>query len=119
MSKKLLLAAIFVAGLLITGSLVGAITNGGPDNGEHPFVGLAVFDDANGTPMWRCSGALVSPKVFLTLGHCTAAPAASATIWFEEDLQGTPDSGYPYGGRTSVDGTPYTHPQYNPNAFYL
>ena len=30
---------------------------------QHPFVGLAVFYDANGEFLWRCSGTLVSPTV--------------------------------------------------------
>ncbi len=100
---------------------VFAITRGGePDNGEHPYVGLMVADDADGNPLWRCSGALVSPTVYVTAGHCTEAPAARATIWFEEDVDaGIPDNGYPFGGPTSVDGTTYTHPDYNPNAFFL
>ena len=70
--------------------------------------------------MWRCSGTLISPTVFLTAGHCTEAPAASATIWFEADVEaGIPANGYPFGGPTSHDGTPFTHPQFDSAAFYL
>ena len=100
---------------------VAAITRGGaPDDGEHPYVGLMVAKDADGNPLWRCSGTLISPTVYVTAGHCTEAPAASATIWFEEDVDaGMPENGYPFGGPTSVDGTAYTHPLYNPNAFFL
>ena len=105
---------------LLTAGQVMAITNGQPDGDDHPYVGLAVFDDANGDPMWRCSGALLSPTLFLTAGHCTEAPAASATVWFESDVEaGIPDNGYPFGGPTSVDGTPFGHPQYDPNRFLL
>jgi hypothetical protein len=44
----------------------------------------------------------------------------SATIWFEEDVDaGIPDNGYPIGGPTSVDGTAFTHPLYDPGAFFL
>jgi len=120
MKRRLLIVALAVIALLALAAPAAAINYGDPDNGEHPYVGLAVFDDANGNPMWRCSGTLLSPTLFLTAGHCTEAPAARATIWFEEDVQsGIPGNGYPFGGATSVDGTPYTHPQYNPNAFYL
>lgn len=100
---------------------VSAITLGGaPDAGEHPYVGLMVAKDADGNPLWRCSGALISPTVYVTAGHCTEAPAASATIWFEEDVEsGIPANGYPFGGATSVDGTTSTHPLYNPGAFFL
>jgi secreted trypsin-like serine protease len=39
-------------------------------------------------------------------------------IWFAADVEsGIPDNGYPFDG--DVGGTPYTHPNYNPNAFYL
>ena len=57
-----------------------AVTDGELDGEGHPYVGLMVADDANGNPLFRCSGALIAPTVFLTAGHCTAAPAARATI---------------------------------------
>ncbi|HSJ54259.1 MAG TPA: trypsin-like serine protease [Anaerolineae bacterium] len=119
--KSVLIALVLIVGLLAASfGAAYAITNGRPDGEEHPYVGLAVFDDAEGNPMWRCSGTLLSPTLFLTAGHCTEAPAASATIWFESDVQaGRPENGYPFGGPTSVEGTPYTHPDYDPGAFYL
>src|SRR5688500_1686704 len=40
------------------------IISGQPDAGQHPYVGLLVFDDAEG-PAWRCSGSLLSPTVVL------------------------------------------------------
>ena len=121
MRKKTLVVAISViAILMIAVGPVGAITDGGLDGTGHPYVGLMVADDANGNPLWRCSGTLLSPTIFLTAGHCTEAPAARATIWFEADVDaGRPGNGYPFGGPTSVDGTTYTHPQYDPNAFFL
>lgn len=79
-----------------------------------------VADDADGNPLWRCSGALISPTVFVTAGHCTEAPAVGATIWFEEDVEsGIPGNGYPSGGATSFDGTAIVNPDYNPAAFFL
>lgn len=97
-----------------------SITNGMADNGEHPYVGLMVAKDSSGAPLWRCSGTLISPTLYLTAGHCTEAPAVSATIWFEEDVQaGIPGNGYPNGGSTSVNGTVHVHPQYMPHAFYM
>lgn len=117
-----LLAIVAVPTLLIVATVatVSAITNGVPDGEDHPYVGLAVFHDADGNPLWRCSGTLVDSTHFLTAGHCTEPPAAHAAIWFESDVQsGIPGNGYPYGGGTSSEGTPYTHPQYDPNRFYL
>ncbi len=84
-----------------------AVTNGVPDGGEHPYVGLVVFYDEAGNPLWRCSGTLLSPTVLLTAGHCTEG-AASAQVWFDETV--TTDSGYPLTG--GITGTPYTHPDF-------
>jgi trypsin len=68
--------------------------------------------------LWRCSGTLLSPTLFLTAGHCTEAPAAHAEIWFAADVEsGIPANGYPNEG--DVGGTTHTHPQYDPGAFYL
>jgi hypothetical protein len=113
MRKKAVLSSLIL--FLVVAIPVAAVTNGEPDDGRHPFVGLMVADDADGNPLWRCSGTLISQTVFLTAGHCTEPPAASATIWFAEDVDAEP--GYPFIG--DVDGTTYTHPDYNPAAFFL
>jgi secreted trypsin-like serine protease len=77
-----------------------------------------VAQDASGTPLWRCSGTLLSPTVYLTAGHCTESPAAHVEIWFAADVQsGVPANGYPTKG--DVGGTPHTIPSYDPDAFYL
>lgn len=125
--RRLRLVSILTVPVVLAFVLVGvaaAITDGEPDGTDHPYVGLAVFDDADGNPLWRCSGTLIAPTVFLTAGHCTESPAVRASIWFEADVQaGIPGNGYPFGaplpGATSYDGTAFTHPSYNPNAFYL
>lgn len=120
MRKRTLLVFSSLA-LLMTALPALAVTNGEPDDGAHPYVGIMVADDATGNPLWRCSGTLISESVFLTAGHCTESPAAKATIWFAEDIESTPDfgtpAGYPFEG--DVDGTTHTHPEYDPAAFYL
>ena len=119
MRVRSLVAGLAAVGLtVIAASPAAAIRYGEPDGEEHPYVGLMVADDAEGNPLWRCSGTLVSPTVFLTAGHCTSG-AASATVWFEEDLTDRAAVGYPGGGDTSVDGTPHTHPDYDDAAFFL
>jgi hypothetical protein len=60
------------------------ITGNYTDDFTHPWVGLIVFYDANGDFIWRCSGSLISPTVFLTAGHCVDSPAATARIWFAQ-----------------------------------
>ena len=117
--RRLLLSALLVSGtLLASPGNVGAIKHGQLDGNNHPFVGLMVAQDANGTPLWRCSGTLLSERIFLTAGHCTEAPAAHIEIWFAADVEnGIPANGYPFDG--DIGGTPFTHPLYNPNAFFL
>lgn len=110
------LSALALAALTI--SPLRAVTDGEPDAGRHPYVGLMVAQDADGNPLWRCSGTLMSATVYLTAGHCTEAPAAHVEIWFQEDVEsGIPTNGYPFTG--NVGGTPHTHPQDDPNAFFL
>ena len=89
---------------------VSAVTNGQPDDDNHPYVGLIVFysgTDGNGNPvpMWRCSGSLITDTVFLTAAHCVTDPTpAFFQIWFAQSPVGqtpgqpTDYSKYPYGG---------------------
>lgn len=114
--RKSLFAAALAA-LATTPAL--AVTAGGElDGNGHPYVGLMVAQDAKGNPLWRCSGTLLSPTLYLTAGHCTEAPAKHVEIWFDADVEsGIPANGYPFEGDAS--GTPHTHPSYNPNAFFL
>src|SRR5574339_449850 len=117
--KKVTVALLLTLMLVFsTFGMASAVTDGTLDGNGHPYVGLMVAQDADGNPLWRCSGTLLSPTLFLTAGHCTEAPAVHAAIWFDADVEsGIPGNGYPYSG--DVGGTTYTHPQYDPNAFYL
>lgn len=117
MLKKLM--AVLSASAALAAPSAHAITAGGNlDGNAHPYVGLMVAKDAAGTPLWRCSGTLLGPKLFLTAGHCTEPPAARAELWFDADMQtNAAAKGYPSHGQAS--GTVYLHPQFNPNAFYL
>jgi V8-like Glu-specific endopeptidase len=117
--KKLWFALVATVALVLGAAApAGAVTDGTLDGNGHPFVGLMVAQDATGKPLWRCSGTLLSPTVYLTAGHCTEAPAAHVEIWFQSDVEhGIPQNGYPTKGQ--VGGTPYTHPEFDTNAFYL
>ena len=84
MAKKALLAAIAAVAVLgVVGNPIRAITNGELDGDRHPYVGSMVAQTATGQPLWRCSGTLLSPTLFLTAGHCTESPAAHVEIWFD------------------------------------
>ena len=111
--RFLLVTTVALALLLATVGGANAITNGEPDAGRHPYVGLLVFEDwdppPGEPPAWRCSGALIAPDVVLTAGHCTAG-AEAARVWFDESVEGNPD--YPWGGPSAIEGTAYTNPDY-------
>ena len=77
---RMLVAAVLGFATLFAMGPAAAITNGQPDAGRHPYVGLMVALDADGVPLWRCSGSLLSPTVFLTAGHCTEPPAAHVEV---------------------------------------
>src|SRR4030042_903888 len=113
MRKTGVAIVLTVVFLLVTVVSAYAITNGVPDAGRHPYVGLAVFDvvreDGSVVPSPRCSASLLSPTVVLTAGHCTDGTVA-ARVWFDEVVQGNPE--YPLSGATSYDGTPYTNPDF-------
>lgn len=123
--------AAAVALVAVFAAPASAITDGELDGNAHPYVGLMVAQDADGEPLWRCSGTLISETLFLTAGHCTEAPAAHVELFFDagpipldEDFvaggrrcTNSGATGYPCVG--DVGGTPYTHPQYNPSAFFL
>jgi hypothetical protein len=117
--RKTLALLVALGAILATGVVpASAVTDGQLDGNGHPYVGLMVAQDKKGNPLWRCSGTLLSSTLFLTAGHCTEAPAARAEIWFDADVEsGVPANGYPFDG--DVGGKTYTHPDYNPNAFYL
>ena len=97
----LIVASALIAVLLMSGSAF-AISNGEPDAGRHPYVGLIVFDDAPGHPAWRCSGSLISPTVVLCAGHCTDG-AVAGRVWFDEEVKLPPDGHYPNPGPDAVE----------------
>jgi len=116
------IAAVGALAFALSAGDAEAVKSGDRDGSDHPYVGLMVAQDANGHPMWRCSGTLISPTVYLTAGHCTfddatGAPVAHVEIWFDDDVEsGIPGNGYPFEG--DVGGTAYTHPYY-PTASFI
>jgi secreted trypsin-like serine protease len=127
MKKATIAILLAVVLVLSSAGIAGAITDGTPDGEGHPYVGLMVAYNADGDALWRCSGTLLSSTVFLTAGHCTEAPAVSAQVWFDADVQSLQtcydgsigDACYPYGGGESYLGTTYTHPQFYDAPFFM
>jgi len=125
MYKRLIAASLIVLFALV--SPAGAITNGQPDqDNQFPYVGMVTFYNATWNYLWRCSGALLSPTVFLTAGHCTAPDPPDvpvhAKVWLNWDLAKLtypyeyPNATYPNVCGPYPDkcwtGTPYHHPNY-------
>jgi len=100
MRRSIVVSAIVLLVLVGLAVPVFAITGNWVDDNQHSFVGLAVFYDANGEFIWRCSGSLISPTKFLTAGHCTDAAddgAVTARVYFQQD------AGVHYDPATQLD----------------
>jgi hypothetical protein len=69
MSTLRKLSALLFAGVVSVATSAFAITGDSVKDFEHPFVGLAVFYDANNQFLWRCSGSMISSAKVLTTGH--------------------------------------------------
>ena len=69
MFEKSLKRAVFFLALFVLAGPALAITYGVPDGNDHPNVGALVGVFSGGTFPY-CSGALISPTVFLTAAHC-------------------------------------------------
>jgi hypothetical protein len=112
MMRKSIVASAAAIFLGIFVAPLAAITGNWIEDTEHPYVGLVVFYDAKGEFLWRCSGTLLSPTVFLTAGHCadTVGGAVTARVYFQQDAgahydpvtQLDPVTGYP---ETCANGT--------------
>jgi hypothetical protein len=129
-SRPMVAALLAVVALTSALAMPAAAIRYGTDDGNgHPYVGLMVAQAANGNPLWRCTGTLLSSTVFLTAGHCVAAPTAHIEIWFSAGPEPL-GAGYPAAGANrcagvtgypctgDVGGTPHSHPQWDENAFW-
>ncbi|MGE5222057.1 MAG: S1 family peptidase [Omnitrophica WOR_2 bacterium] len=96
MRKVSIVFTIVMVVLIVTALPARAITGNFVKDFEHPFVGLAVFYDANGVFSHRCSGSLLTPTVFLTAGHCVFG-VESARVYFQQD------AGAHYNPVTEID----------------
>ena len=110
--RVVLVLATMALAILLAGGVAQAIINGAPDRGPnaHPYVGAYVVK-VEGKLRPVCSGTLISPKVFLTAGHCT-----DFDIENNLPVHVSFDPTYKTGPSKLIRGTPYLHPKYCPAA---
>jgi hypothetical protein len=107
MRRVVLVLATMALAIMLAGGVAQAIINGEPDRGPnaHPYVG-AYLAKVGGELLPVCSGTLISPRVFLTAGHCTEVEIEKnrpAYVSF--------DPTYKPGASKLTKGTPYIHPK--------
>jgi secreted trypsin-like serine protease len=104
-----LFSLVAVAVALTATATAQAIVGGSLDAGSHPAAGALLVPGPNGL-VPECSGVLISPRVFLTAGHCTnhALVAGGAYVVFGDDLNP--------GSWTPIHGTAVTDPAFGHNS---
>jgi len=110
MRRVVLVLATMALAILLAGGVAQAIINGEPDRGPnaHPYVGTYVAKVEGGKLRPVCSGTLISPKVFLTAGHCTEFDIENNLPVYVSF-----DPTYKPGASKLIKGTPYIHPNCN------
>jgi hypothetical protein len=108
MRRVVLLLATMALAILMAGGVARAVINGEPDRGPnaHPYVGAYVAN-VEGELLPMCSGTLISPRVFLTAGHCT-----EVEVERDRPAYVSFDPTYKPGASRLIKGTPYLHPKY-------
>jgi hypothetical protein len=106
MRTYLLVAAIVLSMLSAAVELSWAITNGRPDGEDHPYVGAV----NNG--VYFCSGAAISPHVFVTAAHCFFEWGDEVEVWVTFHPEPFLPNGFPNPEATYHEGTWYPHPEF-------
>jgi hypothetical protein len=101
--RKFLLVVAVVLGIVLGSfGIAYAITNGQPDGDGHPYVGAV----NNG--VYFCSGAAISPTVFVTAAHCFFYSGEPVWVTFD------PEGRYADPPPVYHSGTWYPHPDWCP-----
>jgi hypothetical protein len=77
MRRRVAALAVALGTLLLAGAPAGAILNGQPDGTRHPYVGLVTDLE------FVCSGAAISPRLFITAAHCFETPGQQVFVTFD------------------------------------
>ena len=108
-------SCLVVAGIVLASLVFSlparAIIGGTLDKNDHPYVAMVVVYDEEGNYLWRGSGTLIGPRLLLTAGHITFAPAVRAQVFFDSRIPDDVNFRVPDSG--GVMGTPVTHPLYD------
>src|SRR4029450_4693243 len=90
MRRRVTLIALVVAlvGAALAGAAPALAITGGQRDTVHTNVGVGRFTVPDGRV--RGWGALISPAVVLTAGHCTEGPATNVFVSFDTDLPPDP-----------------------------
>ena len=113
MRRVVFVLATMALAIVLASGVAQAIINGEPDRGlkAHPYVGALVSVPTSGEFKGQripvCSGTLISPRVFLTAGHCT-------DFLIRKDLPTyvSFDPTYKPGESKVIKATPYLHPRF-------
>jgi Trypsin len=113
MPRVVLVLGTMALTIMLAGGVAQAIINGQPDRGPdaHPYVGALVTvppsGEFKGQRVPVCSGTLISPRIFLTAGHCT-------DFLIKEKLPTyvSFDPTYKVGASKVIKAIPYTHPKF-------
>ena len=108
MRRVVLVLATMALAIVLAGGVAQAIINGELDRGPkaHPYVG-AYVTKFEGKLRPVCSGTLISPRVFLTAGHC-----AEFAIEKNRPVYVSFGPTYKPGSSRLIKGTPHLHPKY-------
>jgi secreted trypsin-like serine protease len=77
--RATLLLAVVGAMFVASTGTASAILHGVPDGNAHPYVGMVTDQE------FVCSGAAISPTVFITAAHCFDTPGKAVEVTFDPD----------------------------------
>lgn len=125
MKKWLALVAVGATALALGSTALSQTGDALPDGNQHPAVGALLRARADGSLTITCTGTLVTPRVFLTAGHCSdylfSLGQTSAYVTFDPNFGRDADHSVfstPYRG-TVIENPDWHKPYTNDTAIVL